>query len=228
MRRILVHVEGQTEENFVNSILRPHLYAVGYTNVGARLLGNSRQRSHRGGIRSWHSVRTDILNHLKEDQTVIATTMVDYYGLPSTWPGRTPAGPHATLRARADAVEGAVSNDISVELGEAFDQQRFIPYVVMHEFEGLLFSDPARFANGIGKPALASQLQVIRDGFFTPEEINDSPETAPSKRVKQLYASYQKPLMGILAAEEIGLAAIRSECPLFDNWVKQLEERVGI
>jgi hypothetical protein len=132
------------------------------------------------------------------------------------------------LRARADAVEGAVSNDISVELGEAFDQQRFIPYVVMHEFEGLLFSDPARFANGIGKPALASQLQVIRDGFFTPEEINDSPETAPSKRVKQLYASYQKPLMGILAAEEIGLAAIRSECPLFDNWVKQLEERVGI
>ena len=70
---------------------------------------------------------------------------------------------------------------------------------------------------------------VIRDGFFTPEEINDSPETAPSKRVKQLYASYQKPLMGICQPlEEIGLAAIRSECPLFDNWVKQLEERVAI
>ena len=98
----------------------------------------------------------------------------------------------------------------------------------MHEYEGLLFSDPNGFAHGIGRPTLASQLQVIRDEFRTPEEINDSPDTAPSKRVKQLYQGYQKPLMGVLAAEEIGLDTIREECPLFDKWVKQLEQRANL
>ncbi len=80
----MVHVEGQTEERFVNQLLAPHLYRVGYTSVSARLLGNARQRSRRGGIRSWDLVRNDILNHLAADQATLATTMVDYYGLPET------------------------------------------------------------------------------------------------------------------------------------------------
>ena len=88
MPRILVHVEGQTEESFVNGVLAPHLYSLGFTNVSARLIGNARQRSRRGGIRPWDSVRNDILNHLTSDRDTFATTMVDYYGLPFTWPGR--------------------------------------------------------------------------------------------------------------------------------------------
>ena len=104
MPRILVHVEGQTEENFVNTVLAPHLYSVGYTSVSARRLGNARQRSQRG-IRRWRSVRTDIVNHLKADQGTVATTMVDYYGLPHTWPGREQAGRRKTLRERAASVE---------------------------------------------------------------------------------------------------------------------------
>ena len=228
MSRILVHVEGQTEESFVNTILAPHLYRVGYTRVSARLLGNARQRSRRGGIRPWDSVRNDILSHLTADQATLATTMVDYYGLPDTWPGRKQAGLKKALRARAAAIEKAVLEDISESLGDGFDPQRFVPYVVMHEFEGLLFSDPERFARGIGMPGLSSKLQAIRDDFDSPEEINDSPETHPSERVVGLYKGYQKPLMGVLAAEEIGLDAIREECPLFDGWVKKLEQRAGL
>ena len=228
MSRILVHVEGQTEENFVNTVLAPHLYNVGYTSVSARLLGNARQRSRRGGIRPWESVRTDILNHLTGDQATLATTMVDYYGLPGTWPGREEGGQKGTLQARAASVEQAVLVDISESLGGAFDRRRFVPYVVMHEFEGLLFSDPDRFARGIGMPGISSELQAIRDEFNTPEEINDSPETHPSERIMELYAGYQKPLMGVLAAEEIGLDAIRGECPLFNSWIEELEQRAGL
>lgn len=228
MSRILVHVEGQTEENFVNSVLAPHLYGVGYTSVRPRLLGNARQRSRRGGIRSWCSVRTDILNHLKEDPATLATTMVDYYGLPYTWPGRKHAGRQRTLKARAGSVERAVLEDISESLSDAFNRRRFVPYVVMHEFEGLLFSDPERFAQGIGRPGLSSELEAIRGEFSTPEEINDSPDTAPSSRLQELYAGYQKPLMGVLAAEEIGLDAIREECPLFNRWIVQLEQRASL
>ena len=86
-----------------------------------------------------------------------------------------------TLQARSASVEQAVLDDISASLGGSFDPRRFVPYVVMHEFEGLLFSDPDRFAQGMGMPDLSSELQAIRDDFDNPEEINDSPETHPSE-----------------------------------------------
>src|SRR3989338_6412644 len=92
MTRLLVHVEGETEESFVNEILGGHLLGFGYEHVSARLVGNARLRSRRGGVRDWPAVRDDILRHLKEDRHCIATTMVDYYALPQTgdraWPGR--------------------------------------------------------------------------------------------------------------------------------------------
>jgi hypothetical protein len=109
-------------------------------------------------------------------------------------------------------------------MGESFNPARFIPFVVMHEFEGLLFSDCAAFAAGIARDDLAGEFQSIRTGFDTPEEINDSPLTAPSKRVERLVAGYTKPLMGTLAALEIGLGRIRAHCPLFDTWVTRLEQ----
>ncbi len=88
MARLLIHVEGQTEESFVNEVIRNHLVTAGYHSVEARILGNARLRERRGGIRAWASARRDIIYHLLEDRGCIATTMVDYYGLPLSWPGR--------------------------------------------------------------------------------------------------------------------------------------------
>ena len=70
---------------------------------------------------------------------------------------------------------------------------------------------------------LKENFLQIRNTFATPEEINDSPQTAPSKRIKSLIASYEKPLMGTLGALEIGLLKIRKECKLFDAWLSNLE-----
>ena len=222
MSRILVHVEGYTEEAFVNQVLAPHLYQVGYAGVSARLVGNARQRSRRGGGRSWAAVRKGILDHLQSDQAALSTTMVDYYGLPRTWPGRERAPRHATLSERAATVERAVLEDISIAIGHP---PRFVPYVVMHEFEGLLFSDPDRFAQSIGKPDLAPELRAIRREFRTPEDINDSPDTAPSKRILNLCRGYRKPVDGVQAMEEIGLDTVRAACPLFDAWIAALEQQ---
>jgi hypothetical protein len=77
--------------------------------------------------------------------------------------------------------------------------------------------------DGIGKPQMATQLMAIRSQFDTPEHINDSPETAPSKRIEALIPSYQKPLFGNLAALEIGLDPIRHACPHFREWLDRLE-----
>ncbi|WP_420637336.1 DUF4276 family protein [Candidatus Palauibacter sp.] len=226
MTRLIVHVEGQTEEQFVNELLAPHLYDHGYASVGARLLGNARQRGRRGGVKSWQVVRKEITDHLKEDHGSLAATMVDYYGLPQSgpeaWPGRDAASglPYPENVAH---VEEKLLRDVTSEMGHAFNPSRFIPFVMIHEFEALLFSDCQGFAEGIGQETLASDFQAIRDAFPGPEEIDDSPLTAPSKRITKLVPGYQKPLMGVLAALEIGLETMRSECPHFDEWLKRLE-----
>lgn len=226
MPRLLVHVEGQTEEAFVNEILGPHLYSCGYEYVSARIVGNARQRDRRGGIRGWNTVKRDIVNHLREDQGCIATTMVDYYALPCSgdraWPGRMEAGSVAFIY-KASTIHNSLLDDIGREMGEDFERHRFIPYVVMHEFEGLLFSDCEAFARGVGQNVIQQKLQAIRDQFDSPEQINDSPETAPSKRVEALIPGYEKPLLGNLAILEIGLNKIRQACPHFHEWVAKLE-----
>lgn len=225
MTRLLIHVEGQTEERFVNEVLAPHLYGHGYTAVGARLLGNTRARSSRGGVPKWSSARRDILRHLKEDVGCLVTTMVDYYGL-REWPGvadskKLPFGDKAT------AVENALRSAIAAELGGEHESRRFLPFVVMHEFEALLFSDCQVFADSIGKPGLAPEFQAILDSFGNPEAINDSPTTAPSKRVEALFPRYKKVLRGVEATKAIGIETILAACPHFRDWVERLLSAVA-
>ena len=226
MTRLLVHVEGETEETFVKELLGPHLMTHGYVRVDPRLMGTARGRDRRGGIKPWPSARRDILNHLREDRTCVATTMVDYYGMPQTgaaaWPGRS-AAPTLLSSRRAQTVEDALAAEVVQEMGPRFDARRFIPYVVMHEFEALLFSDCDGFALGVGQPDLATSFQAIRDRYESPEEIDDSPHTAPSKRIERILPSYHKPLVGNLAALQIGLPAMRAAYPGFRRWLEHLE-----
>ena len=148
--------------------------------------------------------------------------MVDYYGLPRNWPGRNEA-PQRPLPERANFVETRLLSDVSQRMGRSFNTNQFVPYLMMHEFEAMLFSDCRRFADAVGRPNLAADFQSIRDQFDSPEEIDDSPLTAPSKRIERLVAGYQKPLTGTRAALAIGLSAIRAACPHFDAWLERLE-----
>jgi hypothetical protein len=223
MPRLLIHVEGQTEETFDQNVLRDHLVQAGYGSVSARLVGNPRLRSRRGGIRSWQSTRNDILRHLKQDAGAVASTLLDYYGMPHDSPGRGDAQEKRSTSEKAQCVETALFEDVWRELGERFDPRGFVPLVMMHEFEALLFSDPDRFAHGIGKGELAREIQAIRREFESPEDINDSTETAPSKRIIRLFPEYEKPLFGVIAAIEIGLHSMRLQCPHFNTWLERLE-----
>ena len=116
----------------------------------------------------------------------------------------------------------AFTEDLRAKIGDE-PMRRFIPYVQMHEFEGLLFSDASSLADGINRRDLDEAFRAIRDNFNSPEDINDRPDSAPSKRIKQLYGGYEKPLHGSLAAIEIGIDTIRRECPLFDGWLIRIE-----
>ena len=227
MMRLLVHVEGFTEENFVNQILADHLYRRGYSQVSARPLGDDHPRRQRGGVRNWPETKRSMIRHLREDRNRVNTTMVDYYGLPQSgvnaWPGRAAAG-RVLLSDRAAAVEKAFQNDLRRKLGDSLLPHRFLPYVMMHEFEAILFSDCTLFAQGIGRPDLKSKFQAIVDAAGAPEAIDDAPEGAPSKRIAKLMPNYKKPYLGMRAVRKIGLGKIRAACPHFNDWLTRLEQ----
>ena len=178
-----------------------------------------------GGGVSWSSMRRRIVRHLKEDRQAFVTTMVDYYGMPQSkstqWPGRV-AARSLPLPQRAEAVQNEIGADIAKRMGEAFDTRRFIPYVSMHEFEALLFSDCRRFASAVGRPDIADAMQAILDQFGNPEEIDDSKETAPSKRILQLMPNYDKVAFAAVGIQTVGLKAIRWRCANFAHWLERL------
>ena len=227
MTRLLVHVEGLTEENFVREVLAPHLYRHGYSRVRGRLMGRSRPRHKRGVIRGWPEAKRGIIGHLRGDQYAISTTMIDYYGLPEhsagAWPGRAEARKRP-LPNRAAHVEDAIRRDLQGELGGGLQADRFVPYVMLHEFEAMLFSDCTLFAQGIGRPDLEPEFQAIVDAAGGPEAIDDAPSGAPSKRLEALNPKYDKLHLGVPAARNIGLDKIRAACPHFNAWLTRLEE----
>jgi hypothetical protein len=160
-------------------------------------------------------VREEILRLLHDTSAMLVTTMIDYYGLPKSFPKR--ADPEGnTPLARVQSVETAIDGDIS--------NPRFKSYLSLHEFEALLFSSPPTIASAFARSDLLSDLQKIRDSFSTPEEINEGNDTAPSKRLRELYPRYGKPFFGSLIAIRIGLETIRQACSHFNSWVSLLEQ----
>ena len=218
MTRVSVIVEGPTERSFVQQILAPSLWPVGVY-VFAIILGVP---GHKGGRTNYARVKKDVLRQLSEDRGAYCSTMFDFYGLGGGFPGM-PLPPNLANVDKVIHLERAMKDDIIAHAPDLRSGVRFIPYLQLHEFEGLLFSDPVGFARGIYQPGLEDDLRKIRDAFPSPEDINDSTETAPSKRVLNLCPGYRKPLHGTLAALEVGIDAMRRECPHFRDWVERLE-----
>ncbi len=117
---------------------------------------------------------------------------------------------------------------MEAEWAADIDNQRFLPYLALHEFEAMLFTSPTEIATILGQPWLSSSLQAIRTSFKTPEDINDHEDTAPSKRLGKLFPGYNKPFYGELIVERIGFERIRNECVHFAGWLAKVEAIGGI
>jgi len=216
--RVYVVVEGPTEEAFVGDVLaaalwhrQVYLYPI--------ILGSP---GHKGGNPNYTRVKKDVVAQLKQDREAYCSTMIDLYGLGKGFPG-TPLPGNLSNIDKVRRIEQAVKANITTELPDLRADVRFLPYLQLHEYEGLLFSDPEAFASGIGQQHLTGRLQTIRSAFPTPEDINDDPNTAPSKRIVEAYHGYSKPIDGLRAAKAVGLDKMRQECPHFRAWLEQLE-----
>ncbi len=200
MIRLAISVEGPTEEEFVNNILADHLRTRGVEPQPILLNGNV----------TIERLASDIARLIWSFDRV--TSLVDFYGF------------RDKNTATPEQLEQRIHKRVDTKINRSWNQSHVIPYVQQHEFEGLLFSDVDAFDKLIGASHESKQaLQNIRSQFPTPEDINDNSDTVPSKRIVKVIPRYKKVVDGPLLAMEIGLAAIRDECPRFNCWVTSLE-----
>ncbi len=218
MTRVYVVVEGATEESFVKEVLDP-LLRPRQIYVIPIILGSP---GHKGGNTNYARVKQDVVVLLQQDRAAYCSTMLDFYGLGAGFPGM-PLPPNLENLSKVARIEQAVKDDIVADRPDLRPDMRFVPYLQLHEYEGLLFSDPDAFASGIKQRHLAPRFQAIRDEFPTPEDINDDPNKAASKRVLRAYPSYGKVVDGTLAAQAVGVDCMQRECPHFREWVQRLQ-----
>lgn len=97
--------------------------------------------------------------------------------------------------------------------------------IQLHEFEALLFCGPEAIDDWMAlfnQSGQIAALQGILAQFKTPEHIDKGPTTAPSKRLKDIYPSYDKVFVGSAASKSIGIDNMRQACRHFNEWLEKL------
>jgi Domain of unknown function (DUF4276) len=219
--RLYITVEGQAEKAFADLTLTPHL--AGYNiEVKPRVVLTNRKLGKRGGILDFAKIEGDLDRLMKQDAHPEArfTTMLDFYALPHEFPGWEEA------QKKTLPLERVITLEKALEMN--FGDDRFHPYIQLHEFEALLYCDLSELQRRLSDSAhgIAALRQEV--SHLQPEDINEGASTAPSKRIINHLPVYErsKVRVGAPAAAAIGLSNLRAKCPHFDHWLTRLEQLV--
>ena len=218
MRQVALVVEGQTEEQFVQHVLSACVPSDVYLTPLIVRTGRTARGVAKGGGH-WKHYRPKIHNLLREPHWDVVTTMIDYYGYPGDAPGRgVPAG--KSLQERVESRERAMAEDLGAESDE-----RFLPFVMLHEFETLVLTACTQLPDVFGDPAVPRSARRVLSQFDDePERINEGPATAPARRVEKLLPGYSKPQDGVAILAEADMDEVMKLCPHFARWVTKLRE----
>lgn len=215
MKRVYIVVEGQTEQEFVNSVIAPYFNTLGIYSVTPVLIRTSRRG--RGGMVNYEHLENTVSMLLQSAKTdFVVTTFIDFFRLPTNMPEYDECSAIADKDERIDRLEAAIN--------EAVDDRRFFAYIQKHEFEALLFSDNKGFEYYFTDECAKETGKIISD-YDSPEDINSSPSGAPSKRLLAIKPDYNKVLEGNLIALETGIDIILARCSRFARWIKNIEEK---
>ncbi len=216
MVKLAIICEGKSERLFSESLLKSHL-ANFDVDVSAIEVGIENKQP--GGNVTFARIMNDAKILLNDHDHV--TTLIDFFRLGSGWSGNERIVSDMTSSEQAVAVEDAALQDSEEELGDL--SSRFIPNVLMHEFEALLFTDPKAIVDVTHASASLDGLMKVVSEFPSPEDINTGRVTAPSKRLASLKTNYGKIAHGLRIISKIGIPAIRSKCPHFNSWLAKVE-----
>ncbi len=213
-KTVYVIVEGPTERKFIADILAPYLWIkeIYLTPIEVGKVGQ------KGGDVSFKRVTQNLKALKSANIDTYMTLFVDYYGVDKQWPGYQESLLQSTIESKA----AMVNSTTKAAVNKLYPQMQFIPYVAMHEFEALLFSDTEKLAEGIH--ISSTQVADILAPYNSPEEINNSEATAPSKRLDSLVGGkFLKTTSGIAIARNIGVDIIRDKCKIFNQWLSTIE-----
>jgi Domain of unknown function (DUF4276) len=196
MVRVGISVEGITEERFIKTLIEPYLSPKGIYVTPVSIGGNV----------SIARIKHELVKLIYSFDYV--STFYDFYGFR-----------HKDEDETKLTLEAKINESVKIEF-----RHKLIPYIQMYEFEGLLFSAPIAIASVLQDESLINWAnQILGEHSDNPEKVNDSRETAPSKRLEQA-TNYRKTTHGPNIAKETGLVKIRKMCSGFDAWLKKLEE----
>ncbi len=215
--QIYALVEGQTEKIFIETVVAKHL-CLKNISIIPTLLSKPGQK---GGDVKFARAKNDIGNFLKQRSDTYLTLMIDFYATYKDWPGLQEAQGLGTALDKASAVNLATGLKVKELFASCRPNERFIPYVSMHEWEALLFSDAKILSECLNIEQ--AEIEKIISDCGEPESINSSVNTAPSKRLANLAERYKKTSTGVDIAQKIGLQKMRNACPVFNNWLTIIE-----
>lgn len=216
-KKVLVLAEGPTEEKFIKRVLSPYLISKDIYLIPTIITTKKELRGpdHKGGVKSYSQVKKDLRPLFYDTSADIVTTMIDYYALPSDFPSYDQR-PDGTCYARVEFMEDQFSTDIN--------HTKFLPYLQLHEFETLVFASedklPIAFVNEDRK---IREITAINNSVASPEEINENPNSAPSKRLKRIFPEYQKTFHSQLILSQANIDDLRAKCTHFNSWLTELE-----
>lgn len=172
---------------------------------------------HKGGDVSYQRYKLNAEKLLKQENDIIVTSLIDFFRLKTDFSKYQEAiniYPNDKIQ-RVTFLENAITENIN--------HHRFVPYIQLHEFEGLLFSSTDGFDFLPDIPnSNRTELKKAVEKHDNPELLNDGATTAPSKRLESLVPGYQKTFHGPLLAEVISLNTILAKCERFKVWLDKL------
>jgi len=213
--RVYILGEGQTEEAVIKDVLAPHFAP---TSVYLYPIIVKTSPGHKGGGH-WRHWKKDIHRVLEQQQgsEVRVSTLFDLFRLPKDFPGLLEHGEDTDTNRRCD--------ELQKKMAQVFNDPRFIPYLQRHELEALVLACTESLRDLFDAQDDLKGLEHLEQEIAetAPEDIDDGPETAPSKRLLRHIPGYSKTLHGSMAIEDTGLGVVRERCPRFDKWVATLE-----
>lgn len=212
MKRLVFIVEGDTELLLLDKVVIPYLITKGISNISKQTIVTNRKQHKKGGVGSYGKYKNEVMRTLSQGN-VLVTTLVDFYALPTDFPD------FSTDKADVVQMEQAILTDF----GNTSD---FIPYIQLHEVEALMFSSTEGFEFVEDDENKIDLLRAIMQEYPNPEDINNSPETAPSKRLINII-DYDKTGDGEFILEMVGIGAMLDKCPRFKDWIHQIIHRMS-
>lgn len=213
MKRVVFIVEGDTEIVLVQNIIVPYLIEFGFTNaMHAQTITTNRKQHKKGGVTGYSKFRNEVTRTLAQGN-VIVTSFIDFFRLPTDFPA------HTRDSTKIAEIEQAVHDDFG-------NNSDFIPYIQRHELEALMFSGREGFDLVIDDDEKLKEIDLILQAYDNPKDINNDPDTAPSKRLIKIFG-YDKTTDGELIFDMLGIDKMLNKCPRFSEWINKITKKLS-